>query len=391
MSFSKATVEVVSDVLGLTKTPVDVTSGIKSGVTGEYMDSFVSGLNAAETFGSMIKKVPGVGTSVAVGTLFYDLNKASNDKTNLGNVSNETVMSLLSDIGACVGLLGVAGAGALGVAALPVVAVGLTASAAFGVAALLQDKDSTEMADAVTDLFGKIQDTANEYGNDLVDYIKQVGGDIADSFDTGIDRFLFLEGADLSEEELEEILNQMSNKKDIIITLEDASANEQEGYISFNISINETLDKDFSFKVQSIDGSATGGSDYEAQNANVVTIKAGSKEIIHKIPIASDGIYEKSEEFMLYAYSQADSYSGYDLGKVTFEGTALGTITDTKAPQSCPAPISPDFGFDFDVLIPNVSASTLFTCKTFPIQKALHVKIQTNQKGEQSGARNKVA
>ena len=148
-----------------------------------------------------------------------------------------------------------------------------------------------------------------------------------------------------------------SNKKDIIITLEDASANEQEGYISFKISINETLDKDFSFKVQSIDGSATGGSDYEAQNANVVTIKAGSKEIIHKIPIASDGIYEKSEEFMLYAYSQADSYSGYDLGKVTFEGTALGTITDTKAPQSCPAPITPDFGFDFDVpLAPVVSA-----------------------------------
>ncbi len=121
-----------------------------------------------------------------------------------------------------------------------------------------------------------------------------------------------------------------------------------------------------------------------------ITIKAGETEATYSIAIASDGIYENSEEFMLYAHYEKGTYTGYDLGKVT-GGTGVGTITDDIFEGACPTTVSPNFGFNFDVPTPVVSASSFFTCKPFSILKALHVKRQINQKGEQSGAWKMVA
>ena len=169
--------------------------------------------------------------------------------------------------------------------------------------------------------------------------------------------------------------------KPIEITISDATANEKEGTITFTININKELDKDFTFNVSTIDGSATGNEDYMTIPNAPVTIKAGSKQTTYSIPIANDGIYEINEEFMLYAHYEKGTYTGYDLGKVT-GGTATGTITDDLPAGACPTAVTPNFGFNFTVPTPIVSASYFFTCKTFTISKALHVenKIQPKEK-----------
>ena len=145
------------------------------------------------------------------------------------------------------------------------------------------------------------------------------------------------------------------NVKDIEITISDTTANEKEGTITFTININQPLDKDFTFNVSTIDGSATGNVDYMTIPNAPVTIKAGSKQTTYSIPIANDGIYEINEEFMLYAHYEKGTYTGYDLGKVT-GGTGVGTIIDNPV-GGCPVVVQPDFGLNFTVPTPIVSAT----------------------------------
>lgn len=144
--------------------------------------------------------------------------------------------------------------------------------------------------------------------------------------------------------------------KDIEITISDTTANEKEGVITFTANINQPLDHDFTFNVSTIDGSATGNVDYMSVPNGTMTIKAGETEATYSIAIASDGIYENSEEFMLYAHYEQGTYTGYDLGKVT-GGTGVGTIIDDPINGSCPKPVTPNFGFNFNVPTPVVSAS----------------------------------
>lgn len=151
-----------------------------------------------------------------------------------------------------------------------------------------------------------------------------------------------------------------NNLKDIEITISDATANEKEGTITFTININTTkpLDEDFTFNVSTIDGSATGNLDYMSVLNAPVTIKAGAKQTTYSIPysiaIASDGIYERSEDFMLYANYKEGTYTGSDLGKVK-GGTGVGTITDDLV-SGCPVVVQPDFGLNFTAPTPMVSA-----------------------------------
>ena len=56
--------------------------------------------------------------------------------------------------------------------------------------------------------------------------------------------------------------------KKIQITISDATANEKDGTITFTININKELDKDFTFNVSTIDGSATGNEDYMTSRRN---------------------------------------------------------------------------------------------------------------------------
>ncbi|MDD3325440.1 MAG: Calx-beta domain-containing protein [Sulfurospirillaceae bacterium] len=197
-------------------------------------------------------------------------------------------------------------------------------------------------------------------------------------------------GSNKDYDDLENILDSLANPKPIQITLSDTTANEKEGTITFTANINQPLDHDFTFKVSTIDGSATGNVDYMSVPNGTITIKAGETEAKYAIQIASDGAYEISEEFMLYAHYEKGTYTGYDLGKVT-GATATGTITDELFEGACPTAVTLNFGFNFDVPTPIVSASYFFTCKTFTISKALHVKTNTKPKEANNGLYQEVA
>ena len=131
--------------------------------------------------------------------------------------------------------------------------------------------------------------------------------------------------------------------KEIEVTVGNSTVYEDVGMMRVAVSINHILDKDITFAMMSIQGSATESEDYKGfgekdKPLGQVTIKAGQTVGYIDIPIVDDEIIEEDETFNIVAlpdssldtdqYPLSIKYNGDDLAKVTFTNVGVGTIQD---------------------------------------------------------------
>ena len=164
--------------------PVGVISGVKSGLTQDYVRATGSALSTLDTFAGLIKRVPGLGLTGYVLNLSKDIQDAYDEFHEKGFISDKTVCSLAS------GMMGV-----LGLVTAPEIALAAClAGAALGVMALLQPNDKDHAAydalrDAAVGLAGAIQDTVKAFPDAFNKFLDQLKHGVDDAIDAIKDQF----------------------------------------------------------------------------------------------------------------------------------------------------------------------------------------------------------
>ncbi|MSN97211.1 hypothetical protein F1B92_08585 [Campylobacter sp. FMV-PI01] len=130
--------------------------------------------------------------------------------------------------------------------------------------------------------------------------------------------------------------------KIISFSISNPTVYETDGKIEFTITLNKALNEDLKLKLSTIDGSATGDKDFERIKDKEFIIKAGNLSQKFTIKVASDGIYESREEFMLKAVYEEGSYKGDDLKEV-INPIIMAKATILDFPQEdCPKTPKPN-------------------------------------------------
>lgn len=142
-------------------------------------------------------------------------------------------------------------------------------------------------------------------------------------------------------------------------TISNATVNEADGTLVFDIVTDTPLDRDFTINVTFTDVTATGGTDY-ANATQTITFLAGQTSKQVSVAINDDNVVEATESFTaaLSAVTASDGYS-VDLsdtgtGAVLDNDSATFTINDVTVSESSGAfvfTLSTDKALDIDVTI----------------------------------------
>ena len=116
------------------------------------------------------------------------------------------------------------------------------------------------------------------------------------------------------------------------VSVSDAVASEEDGTISFDVSLSEASDQDVTVTYETVAGSAQAGSDFEPQQSQIV-IPAGQTSVSVSVPLVNDTVQEGTEHFDLRLVS-AD-------GAEIADGTGQGQIADSDPGDPQPAPTPP--------------------------------------------------
>jgi len=186
MSLNKATVNLVSDMLGAKASPVDLANAAAAANKGDAIDAAVSAANGLQALaGTVSKAVASKAPHVWVAALANDSFKLVKEATEGDKrIKNDTLLGALSTAVAGVGL--VAGF----TVASPAILLGITAativgSAALGLAALAAQPDDASIYDSVVNLLARNQELAAQMGPELEAYFSRYGADL----ESGIDNF----------------------------------------------------------------------------------------------------------------------------------------------------------------------------------------------------------
>lgn len=177
MSLNKATVNLVSDMLGAKASPADLANAGKAANKGEALNAVVSGASGLQALaGTVSKAVANKAPHVWLAAAANDIRNLTSDARK-GSITNDTLLGALSTAVAGVGL--VAGL----VAATPAALLGITAativgSAALGLAALAAKPDDASIYDSVVNLLERNQELAAQMGPELQQYISRYGADL---------------------------------------------------------------------------------------------------------------------------------------------------------------------------------------------------------------------
>ncbi len=116
------------------------------------------------------------------------------------------------------------------------------------------------------------------------------------------------------------------------VAVSDALASEEDGTISFDISLSEASDQDVTVTYETVAGSAQAGSDFVPQMSQVV-IPAGQTSVSVSVPLVNDTVQESTEQFEL----RLTSADGAEIA----DGAGLGQITDSDPGDPPPDPTPP--------------------------------------------------
>ena len=116
------------------------------------------------------------------------------------------------------------------------------------------------------------------------------------------------------------------------VAVSDAVASEEDGTISFDISLSEASAQDVTITYETVAGSAQAGSDFVPQMTQVV-IPAGQTSVSVSVPLVNDTVQESTEQFELRLTSA-------DGAEIT-DDTGLGQITDSDPGDPPPDPAPP--------------------------------------------------
>jgi serine protease len=124
---------------------------------------------------------------------------------------------------------------------------------------------------------------------------------------------------------------------DPVLTVNDVSVTEGDSgtkLLTFTVSLSKTIGSDVTFDVDTVNGTATAGSDYVAGSYNALTIPAGSSSLNVSITINGDTTGETDETFSLVVSNM--------VGAVTLlDDTGIGTIqNDDTYPLSNGVPVT---------------------------------------------------
>ncbi len=114
------------------------------------------------------------------------------------------------------------------------------------------------------------------------------------------------------------------------VAVSDAVASEENGSISFDISLSEASDQDVTVTYETVAGSAQAGSDFEPQLSQVV-IPAGQTSVSVSVPLVNDTLQEATEQFEL----RLTSADGAEIA----DGSGQGQITDSDPGDPTPPPV----------------------------------------------------
>ena len=114
------------------------------------------------------------------------------------------------------------------------------------------------------------------------------------------------------------------------VAVSDAVATEENGSISFDISLSEASDQDVTVTYETVAGSAQAGSDFEPQLSQVV-IPAGQTSVSVSVPLVNDTLQEATEQFEL----RLTSADGAEIA----DGSGQGQITDSDPGDPTPPPV----------------------------------------------------
>ena len=116
------------------------------------------------------------------------------------------------------------------------------------------------------------------------------------------------------------------------VSVSDALASEEDGTVSFDISLSEASDQDVTITYETVAGSAQAGSDFVPQITQVV-IPAGQTSVSVSVQLVNDTAQESTEQFEL----RLTSADGAEIA----DGTGLGQITDSDPGDTPPDPAPP--------------------------------------------------
>ncbi|MEW6471773.1 MAG: Calx-beta domain-containing protein, partial [Actinomycetota bacterium] len=121
------------------------------------------------------------------------------------------------------------------------------------------------------------------------------------------------------------------------LTVEDATAGEGAGHLTFRVRLDHPSSHNVTFRVQTVDGTGPGGArasdDYTALTSTPVQIPAGETSVGVEVALTRDQVHEATETFSLVLSSEANATVARAIGTgtITDDDTGLDLAVDDTA------------------------------------------------------------
>ncbi|MCA1841692.1 MAG: hypothetical protein LC792_00615, partial [Actinobacteria bacterium] len=125
------------------------------------------------------------------------------------------------------------------------------------------------------------------------------------------------------------------------LSVEDTTAGEGGGHLTFKVSLDHPTAQDVTFRVQTVDGTAPNGAtapgDYSALAGSAARITAGGTSVGVDVPLTNDNVHEAPETFTMVASDVANATVARPAGTGTITDDDHGpdlSVADVSAPES---------------------------------------------------------